>query len=79
MGSIAYFTKGTYWGVPKDPYANSAMNGSAAKRRIKKHSRKDGASLTRIVSFSTVLRLAQPKTTPLDWLRKVLLDSVSRP
>ncbi|KAJ9631124.1 NADPH-cytochrome P450 reductase [Exophiala oligosperma] len=32
VGSIAYFTKGTYWGVPKDPYATSAMNGSAAKK-----------------------------------------------
>ena len=32
VGSVAYFTKGTYWGVPKDPYANSAMNGSAAKK-----------------------------------------------
>jgi len=32
IGSIAYFTKGTYWGVPKDPYANSALNGSAAKK-----------------------------------------------
>lgn len=32
IGSIAYFTKGTYWGVPKDPYATSAMNGSAAKK-----------------------------------------------
>lgn len=30
-GSIAYFTKGTYWAVPKDPYASSAtaMNGAA--------------------------------------------------
>ena len=32
LGSIAYFTKGTYWGVPKDPYATSALNGSAAKK-----------------------------------------------
>lgn len=32
VGSIAYFTKGTYWGVPKDPYASSTMNGSAAKK-----------------------------------------------
>ena len=32
VGSVAYFTKGTYWGVPKDPYANSGMNGSAAKK-----------------------------------------------
>ncbi|KAG8527552.1 uncharacterized protein KY384_007704 [Bacidia gigantensis] len=23
IGTVAYFTKGTYWGVPKDPYANS--------------------------------------------------------
>ena len=23
VGTIAYFTKGTYWGVPKDPYAGS--------------------------------------------------------
>lgn len=32
VGSIAYFTKGTYWAVPKDPYASSAataMNGAA--------------------------------------------------
>ncbi|KIW11895.1 NADPH-cytochrome P450 reductase [Exophiala spinifera] len=32
LGSIAYFTKGTYWGVAKDPYATSAMNGGAAKK-----------------------------------------------
>lgn len=31
VGSIAYFTKGTYWAVPKDPYASSYANGSAAK------------------------------------------------
>ncbi|RMJ26476.1 hypothetical protein PHISP_02627 [Aspergillus sp. HF37] len=31
VGSIAYFTKGTYWAVPKDPYASSApaANGAA--------------------------------------------------
>lgn len=31
VGSIAYFTKGTYWAVPKDSYASSAtaMNGAA--------------------------------------------------
>lgn len=32
LGTIAYFTKGTYWAVPKDPYANAGMNGSAAKK-----------------------------------------------
>lgn len=31
IGSIAYFTKGTYWGIPKDPYAASYANGNAAK------------------------------------------------
>lgn len=31
IGSVAYFTKGTYWAIPKDPYATSALNGSAAK------------------------------------------------
>ena len=31
VGSVAYFTKGTYWGVPKDPYAASYMNGNASK------------------------------------------------
>ncbi|KAF9885889.1 NADPH-cytochrome P450 reductase [Aspergillus nanangensis] len=31
VGSVAYFTKGTYWAVPKDPYAasGSSMNGAA--------------------------------------------------
>ncbi|KAJ5611293.1 hypothetical protein N7510_008012 [Penicillium lagena] len=31
VGSVAYFTKGTYWAVPKDPYASAgaAMNGAA--------------------------------------------------
>lgn len=31
VGSIAYFTKGSYWAVPKDPYASSspAVNGAA--------------------------------------------------
>jgi NADPH-ferrihemoprotein reductase len=31
VGSVAYFTKGTYWGIPKDPYASSYANGNAAK------------------------------------------------
>lgn len=31
LGTVAYFTKGTYWGVTKDPYANSFANGNAAK------------------------------------------------
>jgi NADPH-ferrihemoprotein reductase len=31
IGSVAYFTKGTYWGIPKDPYASSYANGNAAK------------------------------------------------
>ena len=32
VGTVAYFTKGTYWAVPKDPYAGSysAANGSKA-------------------------------------------------
>jgi NADPH-ferrihemoprotein reductase len=32
VGTVAYFTKGTYWGVPKDPYAGSyaSANGSKA-------------------------------------------------
>lgn len=31
VGSVAYFTKGTYWAVPKDPYANAygGANGAA--------------------------------------------------
>ncbi|KAK5134048.1 hypothetical protein LTR08_006938 [Meristemomyces frigidus] len=31
LGTIAYFTKGTYWAVQKDPYATSFANGSAGK------------------------------------------------
>lgn len=31
LGSVAYFTKGTYWGIPKDPYASSYANGGASK------------------------------------------------
>ena len=31
VGATAYFTKGTYWGVPKDPYAGSYANGNASK------------------------------------------------
>ena len=30
-GSVAYFTKGTYWGVPKDPYASSYALANGAK------------------------------------------------
>ena len=37
LGTVAYFTKGTYWGIPKDPYANSAYatanGGKAGKSR----------------------------------------------
>ena len=31
LGTIAYFTKGTYWAVQKDPYASSFANGHAGK------------------------------------------------
>lgn len=31
LGTIAYFTKGTYWAVQKDPYASSFANGAASK------------------------------------------------
>ena len=31
LGTVAYFTKGTYWAVQKDPYATSFANGSASK------------------------------------------------
>ncbi|KAI1083419.1 NADPH-cytochrome P450 reductase [Whalleya microplaca] len=30
-GTAAYFTKGKYWGVTKDPYANSFANGNGLK------------------------------------------------
>nr|OQO24117.1 NADPH--cytochrome P450 reductase [Rachicladosporium sp. CCFEE 5018] len=30
-GTVAYFTKGTYWAVQKDPYASSFANGNASK------------------------------------------------
>lgn len=30
-GTVAYFTKGTYWAVPKDPYANSYSVANGAK------------------------------------------------
>ena len=29
LGTVAYFTKGTYWAVQKDPYATSFANGAA--------------------------------------------------
>ncbi|XMA17924.1 hypothetical protein WAI453_010715 [Rhynchosporium graminicola] len=31
LGTVAYFTKGTYWGVVKDPYANSYANANGNK------------------------------------------------
>ena len=31
VGTIAYFTKGTYWGIPKDPYAGSYALGNGHK------------------------------------------------
>lgn len=31
LATVAYFTKGTYWAVQKDPYATSFGNGHAAK------------------------------------------------
>lgn len=31
VGTVAYFTKGTYWGKKPDPYANAYMNGGAQK------------------------------------------------
>ncbi|KAI9878406.1 MAG: NADPH-cytochrome P450 reductase [Pleopsidium flavum] len=30
-GTIAYFTKGTYWGIPKDPYASSYSGANGVK------------------------------------------------
>ncbi|WPH04651.1 Hypothetical protein R9X50_00754400 [Acrodontium crateriforme] len=32
LGTVAYFTKGTYWAVQKDPYASSFANGSAGAK-----------------------------------------------
>lgn len=31
VGSVAYFTKGTYWAVPKDPYAGSFASANGVK------------------------------------------------
>nr|QNR01050.1 NADPH-cytochrome P450 reductase-1 [Ophiocordyceps sinensis] len=31
LGTVAYFTKGTYWGVVKDPYANAFANADGVK------------------------------------------------
>lgn len=31
VGSVAYFTKGTYWAIPKDPYATVNANAAADK------------------------------------------------
>ncbi|KAL6719188.1 hypothetical protein ACLMJK_003425 [Lecanora helva] len=31
VGTVAYFTKGTYWGIPKDPYAGSYALANGAK------------------------------------------------
>jgi NADPH-ferrihemoprotein reductase len=31
LGTLAYFTKGKYWGITKDPYANAFANGNTAK------------------------------------------------
>lgn len=31
LGTVAYFTKGKYWGITKDPYANAFANGNGAK------------------------------------------------
>jgi len=31
FGTLAYFTKGTYWGVTKDPYANAFANANGPK------------------------------------------------
>ena len=31
VGTVAYFTKGTYWAVQKDPYASSFANGASSK------------------------------------------------
>ena len=30
-GTVAYFTKGTYWGIPKDPYAGTYSHANGAK------------------------------------------------
>jgi len=32
LGTVAYFTKGTYWAKPKDPYASSYLNANAAAK-----------------------------------------------
>lgn len=31
LGTVAYFTKGTYWAVPKDPYGGSMANANGSK------------------------------------------------
>lgn len=32
IGSVAYFTKGTYWAKPKDPYASSYLNANGGAK-----------------------------------------------
>ncbi|KAI9891338.1 MAG: NADPH-cytochrome P450 reductase [Vezdaea aestivalis] len=32
IGSTAYFTKGTYWGIPKDPYATAFANANGGAK-----------------------------------------------
>lgn len=36
VGSVAYFTKGTYWAVPKDPYNSSSSAATATNGAVKK-------------------------------------------
>jgi NADPH-ferrihemoprotein reductase len=31
FGTVAYFTKGTYWGLTKDPYATTYANANGNK------------------------------------------------
>ena len=43
LGTIAYFTKGTYWGITKDPYATTYAKCQRQQGgEDEEHCRKDG-------------------------------------
>ena len=54
-GTVAYFTKGTYWGIPKDPYAGSyaGANGAKAGRTRNIYEKMDESSKNCVIFYGS--------------------------
>jgi len=76
LGTVAYFTKGTYWAVYGDPYGSSLANANGAAKAGKSRNileKMDETDKNCVVFLAA--RLVLPRTTPLVCPRRDTLAS----